>query len=230
MYREHLPQYQHIVKANNWARLWREIKSGEKICALGAFKTEEREAFALFSHAGVYELPPEIILLESTWVAMGQPKAVSFKTLIQEGKYTGAIEKGRSYSDQIDEILQVYSDSPAIGAYSTTTDYLGMLHLKRIDYFVEFPTIVAYKAVEAGYAKEAFKSVKISEFGLGDLGYVVCGHGKNGWGIQVISDINAMLEKSKPEEEYREIMKEWRMKSADQQAYQAFYDEIFLHQ
>jgi uncharacterized protein (TIGR02285 family) len=109
-----------------------------------------------------------------------------------------------------------------------SVNFLEMLGRGRIDYLIEFPSIVSFLARESGMDTQKIKVVDIERKNQSPMGYVACGKSDDNWGKRTIARINEALTKIKPTDEYRQIMDKWRLRPLGDNFPPAFYEEVFL--
>ena len=210
LYIKALPQYQHKKRTSTNARLWLDIKNGLNICDMAALQTPERETFALFSHANIISLSPRIIINKSSFNRLKLSTKMSLHEFLKTTTLTGYIEKNRSFGPVLDPVI---NDSAISSRPLTPRQILKMVAMARVDFTLEFPSVVNY-ILKNNPIADNIVMIQLTET-LGYLfGKVACT--KNDWGRKVIRDINLMLEREIPHEQYFNLIMKWQKPGADE--------------
>jgi uncharacterized protein (TIGR02285 family) len=146
----HLPGIQHHRSVANAKRSWRQIGSGDHVCAASAVRQPDRERLAYFTNTALMPAPQLIVrrerLVDLPRNAAGQ---VDLTLLLADERWHGARVQGRSYGPQLDALFE-RAGSPAGLTLSTSADFgsnlLPMLLQKRIDYAFEYPNALVLLA------------------------------------------------------------------------------------
>ncbi len=203
---ENLPEYEHRTENMNWARFWHELEDNKNnYCNIFAYKSGKREEIAYFSTPLTIGLPNAIIMKKSTKEKLGNPEKYSIVTLLHDKRFSGAIEKTRSYTGKIDDILKdVEPGSNLTRIPEGSQSMIKMVITGRIDYTIEYPVVASYHAGKHGADPDAIVSIPITEMDPITYAYLACT--RNEWGKRVIDQVNAALCRVKPTEEFRRIV------------------------
>ena len=114
------------------------MKEGVLTCAINLFKTKERLAYMHFSKVPMFSsFELQIVLRKSTFENLGKPKKISLKEILQMKKLKFGTSQGRTYSENIRNILKEYESSSNINSYAQSnvaSSLLKMLVRNRFDY------------------------------------------------------------------------------------------------
>ncbi len=201
-----LPQYVHKRQEMAWSRIWKMIKVGKQSCNIFAFKNKEREKFTEFTIPFSIFASNHIIMKESKakFLGINNKKSISIEELIQKKSIKTILDKSRSYSSTIDNILTTDSSKVNFTRRAFTAKrLLKMLSANRIDYMIEYPSII--KHLQKSVAKkEKLISIPIKEIAPFTWGYIACP--KNQWGKDLVDSLNVVISKNRPNKEYRDII------------------------
>ena len=209
---ENLPEYEHTHMIANISRHYQQWKQGEKSCALAMYKTPERMEFAYFSIPSVITLPTVLIINKEKFSAFGGSKTVNLTEILQSHKYVVGRSKNRSFGIEFDNTLNKYGDDKNIFVYEgpeLTLNLFKMLLAGRIDALSGLPEEAMYLAETLGL-RDQIMTLNVVENQVNNdasLTYVACS--KNEWGKKTINDINAVLRKERPKENYRAAYERW---------------------
>ena len=208
LYQQNLPQYKHHNMMMNFARYWHGAKNGEPICNLLTLKNQGREDYMHFSIPAAMTLPNSIIMKQENIAKLGNPKSYSLAKLMVDKQFIGILESGRSYSQQIDVLLNEHqASSNLIRGVNSARQLIQMLELGRIEYIIEYPYIADYLRSQYTKQTQQFGSIGIDEIPPYYLTYVACP--KTDWGKNVIDSVNQMLLKIRPTPEYHAANERW---------------------
>lgn len=223
-----LPQYEHQNVEMNWSRFWEDVKAGRQVLNSMALKTDEREKFAHFSQAASITLPHRIIMKKSTLEKMGNPESVALADFIQNKNIHGILEQKRSYSSQLDEILnKAGADSNFTRKVIDTQHIFKMILSDRADYTIEYPVVVDYLRKKHHQDEgHSLTSVRIMELPRYVKAHIAAP--KTNWGAGVIRDINAVVDRLKTTERYLTIQKMYLSDPRELEEIQSIYEDLFL--
>ncbi len=193
MLQNSLKDYEHMNREMPWNRFYFLVKKGETVCNSMAAKNTKREAFAQFSVPISISLPNQIVMRKETIAQLGFPKSLSLVELMQDPRFKGLLIKGRSYSREIDTLLEAYEkESNITRDIIDEQTSLKMLAKSRMDYILEFPFVITniIKTYLPDLEGE-FGAVPITGISPYEYIYVVCP--KNEWGKELIKKINLSL-------------------------------------
>lgn len=212
-----MPQYQHSTTEMNWNRVWSDIKVGKNVCHMLALKNEKRLQIAYFSKPSSVTLPNRVIMKQSTYESLGEPKSLSLSRLIEQPELKGAIESSRSYTQVLDRIIAKRSEDSELKRYVTSSvQLMKMLAADRFDYLLEYPFIASYMLKDINKPDVRIRSVAIEEIAPYSVVYLACP--KTQWGEQRVRDFNAVLDKLVDQPEYIQAMQTWYASDEERQA------------
>ena len=227
---KNLPEYEHSHMKANISRHYQQWKQGEKVCALAMYKTPERLEFAYFSIPSVITLPTVLIINKKNFNTFGGTKDVSLADILKSHKYVIGRSSNRSYGIEFDTILNTYGNERNIFAYEgpeLTLNLFKMLLAGRIDALAGLPEEAMYLAETMGI-KDRIMTLNILE-NQGNynasLTYVACS--KTAWGKKTIEDINTVLRRERPTENYRAAYERW-LDPSSIAGFRKLYKEGFL--
>jgi len=212
---EELPQYEHHHKLMSWARVWHEIKYKRNTCNIFAFKNKEREKFATFSVPFSIFSSNHIIMKKEKAELLGidNTKPYSFNKFLELTTIKGILDKSRSYSSKIDTILKNKQAKSNFKQEPFTAErLLTLLDMGRIDYILEYPSVVN-NLKKKNELKGEFVFIQIKEIDPFTWGYIACP--KNKWGEKLIGHLNQIILDNKEKKEYRKIIE--MMTSSDRE-------------
>jgi uncharacterized protein (TIGR02285 family) len=230
LFQEKLPQYEHQNIEMNWSRFWEDIKLGKHVLNSMAIKTDERTQFAYFSQPISIVLPHRIIFNSSTLAKMGNPESVSLSDIIRVPGIHGILEQKRSYSTQLDDILDkadvgVNFDRKVIDAEQV----FKMLITGRADYTIEYPAVINYLTNKHHTDKNiSLNSVRIQELPRYIESHIAAP--KTPWGLAVIQNIDNIVDGLKTTNRFLEIQKMYTSDQKELDEIQNIYEEVLLGQ
>lgn len=113
----------------------------ERLCALGWFKTPDREEFAIFSRPIYQDLPTAVVTRAGITIS---PAAPTLAELLQRTDLTLLTQSGYSYGAHVDEALRRYRPA-TVNTTGNATQMLKMIDSGKADYFI----VAAEEADEA---------------------------------------------------------------------------------
>ena len=225
---ENLPEYDHVREKMNWARFWYEVENNNNVCYPFGLKSGDRENLVYYSAPHTLVLPNAIIVRKDVAKKLGNPSSYSIVKLIQDQQFKGYVEKNRSFTNKMDDLLKQHaSDSNLIRVSSEAKSLVKMVITGRIDYTLEYPIVAAYFERENGYSGE-LASIPISE--MEPFSYVYMNCTKNEWGKKVITKWNEALKNLKPTEEYRRITEIGHTDERELMLIRKYYDDFINEQ
>lgn len=227
---ENLPQYEHQHMKANISRHYQQWKQGEKACALAMYKTPERMEFAYFSIPSVFTLPTVLIIRKDKFEAFGGSKTVNLSKILQTNKYVVGRSNNRSFGVEFDNVLDTYGNDKNIFAYEgpeLSLNLFKMLLAGRIDALAGLPEEAMYLAETMGI-RDQIMTIGIEENQVNhdaSITYVACS--KTVWGEKAIKDINTVLLKQRPTEQYRAAYERW-LDPSSIDGFRKLYEDVFL--
>lgn len=220
IYQEQMPEYEFEFIEMNFSRIVKNMKNGSSLCTAALFKTPEREAFMHFSIANDLLLPEAIYIRKKDWEQFGQVAALSLKSFLSGASLKGGVQRGRTYTKEVDLILQKHEQ---IHRVSRSAQLLTMLIRERLDFVLEAPLTMGYLMNDE--AKAQLTSMYILEYQPYVNIYVACT--KNSQGFKVITQINEILQRQRPLAQYRKIVEQW-IPLKDRKHFRKLYNKELL--
>lgn len=141
----------------------------ERICAVGWFKTPEREQYARFTLPLYQDKPNSLLTRADVEFSSGSP---TIEEVFATADLTLLIKNGYSYGEHIDTALQ--QAPPAIVTTSGGTDQiLDMIAAGKADYVV-MPGEEAEDAIASSIKPEVFRLIELRDMPQGDQRFIMC--------------------------------------------------------
>lgn len=228
LFQKQLPQYQHQNIEMNRSRFWEDLKVGKHALNSMAIKTDERSQFAAFSQVISIALPHRIIMKRSTLEKLGNPESVALADFIRDIRFRGILEQHRSYSIQLDDILNKGGVAPNFDRKVIDFEHIfKMISSGRADYTIEYPVVVDYLLDTLHARKDSsLASVRIEE--LPRYIPVRIAAPQTPRGLAVIKDIDKVVDSLKTTTRYLEIQKMYHTDPRELDEIQNIYEELFL--
>lgn len=228
--RQRLPNYEHHRMTTNVVRHFDMFRRGDKVCAIGLYRTSERESFLHFSIPSLLVMPPALILHKGRLENLTAQKTLSLKSLLANSEFRLGISKDRSYGTTLDAVIAQYRHRSGLTVFSGQEigeNYFKMLLLDRLDGLLGLPDEAMFRAEQMGI-RDQLVVLPLEENRDDYKGWqcaAVCP--KNAWGQEVIARINAILVEIRPTPRYRRAYERW-LDANNLPLYRRVYDEIFL--
>lgn len=228
---ENLDGYESHEIIASVARMYEELRRGEKVCNVAFFKTPEREEFMYFSSLPTtFTLPNMIITKKSKAELFGGTKTVKLEDILKDGKLTLAADKARSYGKNIDAVLQRYKGQKNLlihAGEAVSEGLLKMLLADRLDGVLGLPEEAMFLAEELNAENELITIALDENKGNYDawVAYVACS--KTEWGKQILEKIDHILSEQRATERYRAAYERWLDENSIE-SYRKLYDDVFL--
>lgn len=219
---------EHAMTNMLWSRFWNDVKSNKNICNVMSLKTDARQKYVYYSVPSSLAFSNSIIVRKDSLNRLGlkENTPVSIVDLITNSKIRGLIEKDRSYTSIIDEILQKYKLSSNVkNITSLANSTIAMLLMKRTDYVLEYPDTARYIRSKHKNLEGELVSLPIKEIKNFNYSYVICT--KNDWGKRIIEKVNDILIKERPLNYYRQMIEKKARNKVELQMIRSNY-EAFL--
>lgn len=140
-----------------------------RICAVGWFKTTEREQFARFSLPLYHDLPTAVVTRAELTFSPPQPTVTQLLSLPNLIPLT---KSAYSYGSHIDQALQEHA-SAVVTTSGTTAQMLEMVAADKADYFFAAAE-EAEVAIAASPTPERFKLLAPADLPPGNTRYLMC--------------------------------------------------------
>jgi len=191
-----LPQFQHVSKKVNLARMFADMKKGRRLCISALAVLPAMRQYMYLSKT-TYVLPrPKIFMKSKTYFKMGSPASLSIKELAANSNYRMGIIGGVKHLPVQPED---YRDSAHVSIISNTAPIISimkMVSLGRIDWSADFPHMMQWGAGSGvTHIDDTFTMVNIAEYqGMGGLkAGIACS--KSAWGQVIIDQLNILVDK-----------------------------------
>jgi uncharacterized protein (TIGR02285 family) len=202
-----LPEYKHTNMEMTFGRAVMEMRSGRDVCACG-FKTPEREMVALFSRPAVLSLPYAVVTRKGGRLErhFGDAKSVNLQILLSDDRFKGGVMQKRSY-DEATELVSKFEEDGTLATFTPSSDVVRLLLSGRVDYVIEIPSFLHYKARGIG-AEDQITSYGIDEIKSKVLAAsIFCV--KDETGEELMQKINGILRQAAPTQRYKDIQVRW---------------------
>lgn len=132
-----LPQFRHATEFASLPRLAGLMQAGDPVCTISQLKTNEREAYALFSRWPYgHQLPIRLVVLPHTIARTPalQQEAVSLKRVLDSTSLTMGLVEKRSFGQVLDDVL---NNAPArhVVRFSSDTVQAAQIRLMELGRF-----------------------------------------------------------------------------------------------
>ena len=141
----------HIVEVGNVKLAMVNLERLDNACTSGLLKNGKREEFMFFSKPALYTLPNEFTIRKSDEEKfkpyLTSKQEIDLEKLLQDDKFRFGYVDKRAYHKNIDNLIEKYKSnktSMARTAQDLTKGLLLMLSLDRLDYIIEYPTMVQH--------------------------------------------------------------------------------------
>jgi uncharacterized protein (TIGR02285 family) len=225
-----LPQYQHEVAFTNVVKHFDRFRQGDNVCAVGLFKTAERQDFIRFTLPSLIGLPTMLIIKKDRQAAFGNKSVVKLGDILADTGLSLGLGQDRSYGASIDAVIGKHAGRDNLIVFSgqeLQQNYFKMLMLNRVDGLIGLPEEALYQATRLGI-RDQVMTVGIEENqGDADSWMAYAGCSRTAWGERVVEDINRVLLQERPSGRYRAAYLQW-LDANSAQIYHKVYEEVFL--
>ena len=213
---KNMSSYQHNVEIGNTKLAVTNLRRLEFSCFSGLNRNEEREKFTYFSKPTILSLPNELIIKKSNQhkfrkYLTSDNKIDLFQILKDDILRFGYVDS-RAYHNYIDDLIQKFKsnkNSFARKGADLTKGLVYMLSRDRLDYIIEYPTMIKYNKEELNI-KEEFLQYPIKN--ASELIKVYVGCNKSMYGKNLIDNIDEIIINQK--EEFVKAYKKWLPKNS----------------
>ncbi len=180
-------------------------------CMLSLYQTEHRKQHIHFTkHTSTVGLSPSIAIHNElvTKLGLDPAKPVSLKSLLNEKQLTLGVSMSRSFGKDIDTVINTSHDANIISrpGRDTLASLTYMLHKKRIDILLGYPSEHYYLAYSMGF-DEDLTQLTLTESPDLSLGYIGCT--KNKYTEQIIKHLDEALEQIAHTNIYHDVLLRW---------------------
>ncbi|MGS0756123.1 hypothetical protein ACVBEH_16625 [Roseateles sp. GG27B] len=147
-----LPQYQHRFVDAGMPRFETLARQGQTICSTLHLRTPERLSWLYFTHLYPPLFARQIhVIVNRDNLAKFAPQGLSadhspllsLSDILQRNDLVGLLPRGRSFGPKVDALLRAYPQrAPQTVAVVRSTHLLNMLSAHRMDYTLEYPSVV----------------------------------------------------------------------------------------
>jgi len=145
--------------------------SPSRACAVGWYKTSEREAFARFSEP-LYRNQPTVVAVRAT-VPVPETRSPFLADLLATGWHWG-LREGFSYGAEYDRLLAAY---PTAKRFADTAHMVELLAKGRLDAMLVEPEELAWVLAAKPALRKDIRVVRLADASLGGRRHIMCGLG-----------------------------------------------------
>ncbi len=192
------------------------LKRLQNGCFSGLNMNKKRKKFVKFSDPVIYSFPNELTIKKNNAIKfkkyLTNKNEIDFLQLLKDDKLNFGYVDSRAYNSYIDEIINKFKSNKYIferKGSDLTKGLLQMLAFDRLDYIIEYPTMVKYNK-EKYNIQEEFIQYPIKN--ASDLIRVYVGCSKTKDGERTISYINKIIKKNK--NKFANAYKKWIPKNS----------------
>jgi uncharacterized protein (TIGR02285 family) len=215
-----MPEYRHEFVEASTTRYEAESRRGETLCSTLHVRTPERLQWLYFSHLYPPLVSREVHVIVPRRLMSGLSKSrpqdgrLVLSELLKRDDLRLLVPRDRAFGPQIDSLLSQYTvPRLAVGAQSST-QLLDMLRAGRMDYTLEYPSVVKDYLARAG-DPDGLVALPVAE-GLSTLlATVSCSRTPEG--RRHIEAIDAAVRELAREPDREAWVRSWRGKRADPQ-------------
>lgn len=214
-----LPQYRHVLVEMPFSRFEIQVRQGQPICSVLHVRTPERLAWLYFSHLYPPLFSRQIHLVVhkdrvGQFETGGGTQMLQLSDLLQRPDLQGLLPRDRAYGPRIDALLRQAGDAgPRTLVPNRNMHLLHMLRAKRMDYTLEYPSVVdEFMRLNGG---DDLVKLPIAEGRSTQLATVACTRSPEG--RQHIEAIDAAVRRLAAEKDRDAWMRGWRKEGLDEQ-------------
>lgn len=141
-----LPQYQHEFFEAGFPRFEAAVRQGQTLCSMLHVRTPERLGWLYFTHLYPPMLSRQIhVIVNRDQLARFEQHAQlpQLSEILQRPDLAGLLPRDRSFGPKIDALLQAQTQRPVKTIVAARgTQLLTMLRAHRMDYTLEYPSVV----------------------------------------------------------------------------------------
>jgi len=198
---EKMGSYKHNVEIGTVKLAITNLKRLQNGCFSGLNMNEERKQFIYFSKPVIYSFPNELTIKKSNSNKfkkyLTKTNEIDLYKLLQDDTLVFGYVDSRAYNSYVDELLVKFQDNKRIFSRKAPDLTKGLLHMldrERIDYILEYPTMVKYNKSKYNIATE-FIQYPIKN--ASDLIQVYVGCNKSEYGKKLIETMNQIILKNR---------------------------------
>jgi polar amino acid transport system substrate-binding protein len=145
------------------------IKEGGPNCAIGWYKTAEREGFAKFTKP-IYRDKPTVLVAHTAFAGKQGDKLAD----VMEGKGVKVLVKENfSYGPFIDALLEKHK-AVLTKSNGTATQMLQLVNAKMVDFMFASEEEAEYLVEQSGINAKTFQQLQMADIPNGDYRYIMC--------------------------------------------------------
>ena len=183
-------------------RVLENLKINGNTCALGWFKTEEREAIYSYSNDFIYQDKPYAVLVNKSKSNLF-PDNPTIKNILESNLNLGVID-GYVYGTWLDDMIKKYPKSiQKIVVGSDSGVMYKMISAGRFDYMFTGLEEAKYAINTSYFYEKNITLVNIADAPKGNMRYILFSKGID---KTILSKINDAIPKVKASEEYKKII------------------------
>ncbi|MGM9516684.1 hypothetical protein ACS5PK_20720 [Roseateles sp. DB2] len=214
-----MPQYRHVLVEMPFTRFEVQARQGQTLCSVLHVKTPERLAWLYFSHL----YPP--LFSRQLHVVVHKDRQALFETavtgqplqladLLQRQDLVGLLPRDRAFGPRIDALLKQAGDvAPRTVVPNRNMHLLHMLRARRMDYTLEYPSVVdEFLRLNGG---DDLAKLPLAEGRSTQLATVACT--RNAEGRQQMAAIDAAVRRLAQEKDREAWLRSWRREPLDEQ-------------
>ena len=147
-----LPQYQHRFVDAGMPRFETLVRQGQTLCSTLHLRAPERMSWLYFTHLypPLFARQIHVIVNRDNQAkfapqgsAAGSSPMLSLSDILQRSDLVGLLPRGRSFGPKVDALLRANPQrAPQTVATVRSTHLLNMLRAHRMDYTLEYPSVV----------------------------------------------------------------------------------------
>jgi len=203
MISRHIPEYDHQTVRMNTVRVRVQWSLGEKVCHPSVIVGEQFNTQSVVNSI----LLPHRIIVHKDKVNLLRKDEVSLDQLLADTQHRGGVTPGR-YTPLLNDVVKQHKGRKHLYLNPNYDRLIEMILLKRLDYIIEYPPIIAYTAKQMGLDNPT-KSLGIQETKENSYLSVAVGCNKNAWGKAMIDKINQVLIKESQNPDFLESRLRW---------------------
>jgi polar amino acid transport system substrate-binding protein len=166
------------------------IKEGGPNCAIGWYKTAEREGFAKFTKP-IYRDKPTVLVAHTAFAGKQGDKLAD----VMEGKGVKVLVKENfSYGPFIDGLLEKHK-AVLTKSNGTATQMLQLVNAKMVDFMFASEEEAEYLVEQSGINAKTFQQLQMADIPNGDYRYIMCSKQVSD---EVIGKLNKAIAARKP--------------------------------
>ncbi len=145
------------------------VKESALHCAIGWFKTPEREQFAKFTKA-IYRDKPWLVLANSSFALKD---GIRLEEALSSKGVRVLTKENFSYGPYIDGLLAKTKPNITV-SNGTTSQMLQLINAKSVDFMFVSEEEADYLVEQAGLSMKNFRQVRFPDLPAGDKRYIMC--------------------------------------------------------